>query len=152
MWKDHHCCGYTINCTFYCKNYESEKVWYFIGVYIINRTLHGRLKIQNFPSCVEKYLTRSLRSLMKYFSTLKEKFRISAWPCNILIHARVQPQRFHLKGHTIGFHPQIRKLKWELIHLQVRWVSLYAGVSVVTHSFTVKINLNYQGTCKWLFI
>ena len=41
-------------------------VWYFIGVYIINRTLHCRLEIQNFSSHVE------------------EKFRISARPCNIL--------------------------------------------------------------------
>ena len=40
-------------------------VWYFIGVYIINRTLHGRLEIRNFSS------------------TLEEKFRISARPCNI---------------------------------------------------------------------
>ena len=31
-----------------------------------------------------KYFTRSLRSLVKYFSTLEEKFRISARPCNIL--------------------------------------------------------------------
>ena len=30
-------------------------VWYFIGVCIINRTLHGRLEIQNFSSRVEKY-------------------------------------------------------------------------------------------------
>ena len=29
-------------------------VWYFIGVYIINKTLHGRLEIQNFSSRVEK--------------------------------------------------------------------------------------------------
>ena len=29
-----------------------------------------------------------LRSLMKYFSTLKEKFRISAQPCNILYECR----------------------------------------------------------------
>ena len=28
-------------------------VWYFIGVYIINRTLHGRLEIQNFSARVE---------------------------------------------------------------------------------------------------
>ena len=48
-------------------------VWNFIGVYIINRTLHDRLQIRNFSSRVEKY-----------FSTLEEKFRISAWPCNIL--------------------------------------------------------------------
>ena len=59
-------------------------VWHFIGVYIINRTLHDRLEIQNFSSRVEKYFTRSLRSLVKYFSTLEEKFRISAQPCNIL--------------------------------------------------------------------
>ena len=59
-------------------------VWHFIGVYIINRTLHDRLEIRNFSSSVEKYFTRSLRSLVKYFSTLEEKFRISARPCNIL--------------------------------------------------------------------
>ena len=59
-------------------------VWHFIGVYIINRTLHGRLEIRNFSSRVEKYFTRSLRSLVKYFLTLEEKFRISARPCNIL--------------------------------------------------------------------
>ena len=33
---------------------------------------------------VEKYFSRSLHSLVKYFSTLKEKFRISTWLCNIL--------------------------------------------------------------------
>ena len=33
---------------------------------------------------LKKYFTRSLRSLMKYLSTLKEKFRISAQPSNIL--------------------------------------------------------------------
>ena len=59
-------------------------IWYFIGVYIINRTLHGHLEIQNFSSSVEKYFTRSLRSLMKYFSTLKENFCISARSGNIL--------------------------------------------------------------------
>ena len=52
-------------------------VLYFIGVYIINRTLHGPLEIRNFSSRVE--------------STLEDKFRISARPCNILylINARI---------------------------------------------------------------
>ena len=59
-------------------------IWYFICVYIINRTLHGRLEIRNVSSRVEKYFTRSLRSLVKYFSTLEENFRISARSCNIL--------------------------------------------------------------------
>ena len=59
-------------------------VWHFIGVSILNRTLHGRLVIRNFSSVLKKYFTRLLRSLVKYFSTLEEKFRISARPCNIL--------------------------------------------------------------------
>ena len=33
---------------------------------------------------LKKCFTRPLRSHVKYFSTLEEKFRISAWPCNIL--------------------------------------------------------------------
>ena len=33
---------------------------------------------------LKKYFTRTLRSLVKYFSTLEEKFRISVRPCNIL--------------------------------------------------------------------
>ena len=33
---------------------------------------------------LKKYFTRSLRLLVKCFSTLAEKFRISARPCNIL--------------------------------------------------------------------
>ena len=36
------------------KNYLRKMVWHFIGVYIINRTLHGRLEIRNFSSRVEK--------------------------------------------------------------------------------------------------
>ena len=50
-------------------------IWYFVGVYIINRTLNGRLEVQNFSSRVEKYFTRSQRSLVRYFSTIEEKFR-----------------------------------------------------------------------------
>ena len=33
---------------------------------------------------LKNYFTHSLRSLMKYFSTLEEKFCISSWPCSIL--------------------------------------------------------------------
>ena len=33
---------------------------------------------------LKKYFTRSLRSPVKYFSTLEEKLRISSRPCNIL--------------------------------------------------------------------
>ena len=41
---------------------------------------------------LKKYFTRLLRSLVKYFSTLEEKFRISAQPCNILYLQNQQSQ------------------------------------------------------------
>ena len=49
--------------------------WFGIsdGVYLINRTLHGRLKTLNLSSRVQKY-----------FSTLEEKFRVFSLPGNIL--------------------------------------------------------------------
>ena len=34
---------------------------------------------------LKKYFTRSLRSLVKYCSTLEQEFRISARPCNISV-------------------------------------------------------------------
>ena len=46
---------------------------------------------------LKKYFTRSLRSLVKYFSTLEEKFRISAPPCNILYFIQPKLLKFWLK-------------------------------------------------------
>ena len=40
---------------------------------------------------LKKYFTRWLRSPVKYFSTLEEKFRISKRPCNILYVSRPNP-------------------------------------------------------------
>ena len=42
-------------------------VWYFIGIYIINRTSHGRLDIRDFSSSGEKYLTSERSERVKYF-------------------------------------------------------------------------------------
>ena len=53
-------------------------------MYIINRTLHGRLEIRNFSSRVEKIFHSFGALTREIFSTLEEKFRISARPCNIL--------------------------------------------------------------------
>ena len=57
MWKYHRWYGFIINRTFWPKNYFSKRVLYFIGVYIINRTLHYRLEIQDFSSNVEKNIS-----------------------------------------------------------------------------------------------
>ena len=65
---------------------------YLIGVYVINITLHGRLQIRNFSSRV--------RSLVKYFSTLEEKFRICARLCNILYFPNDISERLNLVAIT----------------------------------------------------
>ena len=68
--KDHRCCGYIINRTFH-----SKKLFYWcLRNELIEHYSHGCLEIQNLSSRVEKYFTRLLLSLMKYYSTLKEKF------------------------------------------------------------------------------
>ena len=74
MWKYHRCYGYIINRAFHTKKLLKEMVWYFIGVYVINRTLHGRLEIRNFSSSVEKYFTSRERSerVKYFFNTIRE--------------------------------------------------------------------------------
>ena len=82
IWKYHHCYGFMA--PFTPKNSQSEMVLYFIGVYIINRTLHGHLEIWNFSSRVEKIFHSFAALTREIFSTLEEKVRISKRPCNIL--------------------------------------------------------------------
>ena len=49
-------------------------VWYFIGVYIITRTLHGRLEIQNFSSRVEKNISLVRCAHSKAYSQIRDTF------------------------------------------------------------------------------
>ena len=86
MWNDHRS---TIG--LYNKSRLSQKkllkwngFWYFIGVYIINRTFHGRLEIQYFSSRLISYFASERSERVKYYSPLEDKFHISARPCNIL--------------------------------------------------------------------
>ena len=72
MWKYHCCYGYIINRAFHTKKLSKWNGLVF----------HWCLYNKNNVS--KKYFTRSLRSLVKYFSTLEENFRMSARPCNIL--------------------------------------------------------------------
>ena len=67
MWKYHLCYGFTINFTFQTKKLFQVAWRYEISLLVL-----------------KKYFTCSLRSLVTYFSTLEEKFRIPALPCNIL--------------------------------------------------------------------
>ena len=48
-------------------------VWYFIGVYITNRTLHGHLEIRNFSSRVENIFNEcALQHLKRNFVSLRD--------------------------------------------------------------------------------
>ena len=51
---------------------------------------------------LKKYFTHSLHSIVKYFSTLEEKFHISAQPCNILYISR---------GRPLSCYPQVSQTK-----------------------------------------
>ena len=71
------------------KQKNIKKKWFGISlvftlIYIMIRTLHSRMKIRNFSSCMLKNISRVSCALVKYYSTLEEKFGISARPCNIL--------------------------------------------------------------------
>ena len=58
----------------------SKMVWNFIGVYIINRTLHGCLEIWNFSSQVEKNISLvRCAHLWNVFQHSKRNF-----VCNVL--------------------------------------------------------------------
>ena len=59
-------------------------VWYFIGVHIINRTLHGLLEIRNFSSHVEKIFQSFAALTREIFCNTQREICISAQPCNIL--------------------------------------------------------------------
>ena len=59
-------------------------VWYFIGVYIMNKHYMAAWRCEISLLVLKKYFTRLLRSLVKCFSTLEERFRVSARPCDIL--------------------------------------------------------------------
>ena len=50
---------------------DRKMLWYFIGVYIINRTLHGHLEIPNFSSCVKKKIFHLFAALTRdiFFNT-----------------------------------------------------------------------------------
>ena len=74
-------------------------VWYFIGVYIINRTLHGRLEIRNFSSRVEKYFTSERSELVEYFFNTRREISYlqAAMKCSIhYINTNEIPNHFTL--------------------------------------------------------
>ena len=70
-------------------------VLYFIGVYIINRTLHSRLEIRNFSSSVEKYFTSERSERVKYLQHEERNFvsphgHVISSMCYIICHKNLR--------------------------------------------------------------
>ena len=51
------------SCLLQPKKHQSEMVWYFIGLYIINRALHSYLEMQNVSSCVQNIFFNNQREI-----------------------------------------------------------------------------------------
>ena len=54
------------------------------------------MEVRHFSSCVERYFSCFLCSLVKYFSTLEEKFLTSVLPCNILSLLKKTPMKYQV--------------------------------------------------------
>ena len=109
-------------------------VWHFIGVYIINRTLHGRLEIRNFSSRVEKNI--SLIRFTHSWNTLK--FR------------KYAPGLIFFKGPFWGAYFW-RGLSTEgNLHFKIDWASLIAGDKCAIFAlFYYIFEGNFPSTSPW---
>ena len=93
-------------------------VWYFIGVYVINRKLHGRFEILNLSSRVvfKNISLVHCADSWNIFSILEGKFRISKHLCNILFVNNIDLSA------EIG---DIRRSYYLVKVLRLRWVVAY---------------------------
>ena len=77
MWKYHRCHGFIINRAFHTKKLFKSNGFVFHWC-LCNKTLHGRLEIRNFSSCVEKNF-HSFAALTHdiFFNTRREILRVA---------------------------------------------------------------------------
>ena len=124
IWKDHRCDSHMINCAFcswkkYIYMHYIEMVWYFIGVYVINRTLPGRFEILNLSSRV-MFKNISLvhcADSWNIFSILEGKFRISKQPCNILFVNNIDLSAGIGDIHRSYYLVKVLRLRWVVAYL-----------------------------------
>ena len=118
MWKYHCCYGALHNKSRLSqeKNCFNEMVWYFIGVYIINRTLHGRLRIRNFSSRVENISLVRGAYLWNIFQHLKRNIVSPRGHVISSISSHLKSWKDHCSNGCIISHPFCRKniinVKW----------------------------------------
>ena len=127
------------------KNCFNEMVWYFIGVYIINRTLHGRLRIRNFSSRVENIsLVRGAYS-WNIFQHLKRNFVSPRGHVISSISSHLKSWKDHCSNSCIISHTFCRKnivnVKWfgmSLIGVYIINIMLHGHLEIPNFSSHVK--------------
>ena len=105
MWKYHRCYGFINKSRL--SHRETIKVKMFSSSLVFISKMEHYMAARRYEISLlvlKKYFTRSLRSLVKYFSTLEEKFRISVRPCNILYVLAVFPVSFLFAYSTMLTH------------------------------------------------
>ena len=149
------------SCLLQPKKLQSEMVWYFIGLYIINRTLHSYLEMQNVSSCVQNIFFNNQReisnvSVINIFfyrpkvdvSTLRPPDTIIAQPRR-LIHPYAlisghpewwtlgSPTHFHNNNHksphprTLILHKNITPKGQQLLHMKPQVTKCSTCISVI---------------------
>ena len=88
-------------------------VWYFISVYIINKTLRGRLEIRNFSSRVEK--------IFHSFAALTRKKRNFVSPSGHVISSIYGEKFFFFWSVQIW-----KRFKDKTAHLTLTWVECFS--------------------------
>ena len=123
IWKDHRCDSHMINCAFCSwKNvyiHCTEMVWYFIGVNVINRTLHGRFEVLNLSSRVvfKNISLVHCADSWNIFSILEGKFRISKHLCNILFVNNIDLSAEIGDIHRSYYLVKVLRLRWVIAYL-----------------------------------
>ena len=107
---------------------QEKTVWYLIGVYIINRTLHDRLEIRIFSSRVENISLVRCTHSWNIFQHSKRNFAVSARPCNIL-YVLVLKRSNNWKKYRIillKFDMQKNNLAWNWCYIIALYIHLSA--------------------------
>ena len=128
-------------------------VWYFIGVYIIHRTLHGCLEIQNLSSSVEKIFQHSKGNFVSPSSLLYISIYIpfTSPSCkskneeinrNMLLHTYTIVKKSCCDRHTLGG-PTVLN---DLLYKTLQWVLLQVSPNKITfHSWNLLHVWNLNG-------
>ena len=96
---------------------------------------------------LKKYFTRSLPSLVEYYSPFEETFRISARPCNILYLKRCVVCLNKSLASVASVSAWVRRESWDESKKKKKRIRL---INHLLHSY-IYIKHYIENNCQWLF-